>query len=141
MRAFLRLSSFDINRAFWPWLSKMARNLCIDNMRANGKRPLYLEAETLEDEATVGEDFTFEETAIRQERARAHGLLSKAIARLSPRERLILTLRDIEEWTHEEIAQLEGTSVDAVRNVAWRARRLLRSLLKEGDSAAEQDIE
>lgn len=137
LRAFLNLPNFDTRRAFWPWLSKVARNLCIDDLRSRGRHPLCYESETLDEiEPTTGEDLTFEEVVVRDDRTLARGRLSRALTGLSPRERLILMLREGEGWSHEEIAQFEGSSVNAVRNVAWRARRLIRFLLLEEDRGA-----
>jgi RNA polymerase sigma-70 factor (ECF subfamily) len=55
--------------------------------------------------------------------------LYEAIARLAPKERLVLTLLELEERTLQEVAQLTGWSVGNVKVRAFRARASLAKLL------------
>ena len=56
----------------------------------------------------------------------------RAVGRLEPRRRLTLLLREVEELSYEEIAEMTGVPVGTVRSRLARARDDLRSLL--GDS-------
>jgi RNA polymerase sigma-70 factor (ECF subfamily) len=53
------------------------------------------------------------------------------LARLSERDRLVLTLLHLEGCSVEEIAAATGWSSSLVKVQAWRARRRLRALLEE----------
>jgi RNA polymerase sigma-70 factor (ECF subfamily) len=54
-----------------------------------------------------------------------------AVARLEPNRRLALLLREVEELSYEEIADMTGVPVGTVRSRLARAREELRQLLGE----------
>jgi RNA polymerase sigma-70 factor (ECF subfamily) len=55
--------------------------------------------------------------------------LSKALAQLSPEQRQVVVLADIEEYSYQEIADIMGCSIGTVRSRLHRARALLRRLV------------
>ena len=60
---------------------------------------------------------------------RARELLAWAMAQLTPDERLILTLCELEERPMKEVAQLTGWSEGNVKIRAFRARNSLKEIL------------
>ncbi len=52
-----------------------------------------------------------------------------AILRLPPEHQLIVQLRFLENWSHEEVAQLLGKTIDATRAMQYRALGSLRRML------------
>ena len=52
-----------------------------------------------------------------------------AVSRLEPNRRLALLLREVEELSYEEIAEMTGAPVGTVRSRLARAREELRNLL------------
>lgn len=65
--------------------------------------------------------------------------VSRAMARLKPRDRNMLWLAYANGSTHEEIAQILGLKVGSIKLMLFRARRRLAALLPE--RAAEQSPE
>jgi len=61
----------------------------------------------------------------------------KAILRLPPEQQQIIQLRFLENWSHEEVAQVLGKSADATRSMQYRAMGSLRRMLIEEDSSDE----
>lgn len=60
--------------------------------------------------------------------------VSRAMARLKPRERSMLWLAYAQGWSHEEIARAIGVKTASLKAMLWRARqRLARSLKEAGD--------
>ncbi len=55
--------------------------------------------------------------------------LSKALEQLSPEQRQVVVLADIEEYSYQEIADIMGCSIGTVRSRLHRARALLRRLV------------
>ncbi len=55
--------------------------------------------------------------------------LSRAMARLKPRERSLLWLAYAEGSSHEEIARALGLSVSSIKALLFRARKRLASLM------------
>ncbi len=55
--------------------------------------------------------------------------LNQALAQLSPVQRDVVLLADLEDWSHAEIAEKTGISVTMSRRHLSDARRRLRALL------------
>ena len=63
----------------------------------------------------------------------ARELVDRLLAELSPDDRLVLTLLDLEQRSTAEIAQLTGWSRTLVKVRAFRARRRLRVVAERLD--------
>jgi RNA polymerase sigma-70 factor (ECF subfamily) len=122
--AFLRAwSSWDRyapTRPFWPWVSTIARRLCIDQGRRHRTAQLrgpYAMARNDGEVATPEELYAANEE---YEWARA------ALEELRPDQRRVIRLRDVEGWSYDRIADHEGVTVESVRGSLRRARSRLR---------------
>ena len=69
-----------------------------------------------------------EEVILRKERAR---IVRQAIETLPPEYRMVLVLRDLEGLSNDEVAEVLGTTVPAVKARLHRARLALRGRLEE----------
>jgi RNA polymerase sigma-70 factor, ECF subfamily len=67
--------------------------------------------------------------------AEAAELVHAALAQLSPRDRLVVTLLHLEEHSVREVAELTGWSRSMVKVQAWRARKKLEKLLSGGEES------
>jgi RNA polymerase sigma-70 factor, ECF subfamily len=106
------------------WLYTIARRFCLKKRRRGKFAPAReesLDAHRLADPAPSPE-----QTAANQELQRA---LSRAIDGLEPGQREVLVLRDVEGLSAPEVAQILGTSVDAVKSRLHRARVAVRQVL------------
>jgi RNA polymerase sigma-70 factor (ECF subfamily) len=56
--------------------------------------------------------------------------VTRAMTRLTPRERSILWLAYAQGWTHEEIARTVGVTPASLKTLLYRARRRLATLLE-----------
>jgi RNA polymerase sigma-70 factor (ECF subfamily) len=63
------------------------------------------------------------------DRADLRASLTRALAELSPVQREVVLLSDLEDWSHAEIAERTGLSVTMSRRHLSDARRKLRALL------------
>lgn len=121
MRAWVSLDRFSMTRPFWPWLATIARRLCIDHRRRlerelvhAGCRAMWTATATApspEEVVEVGEEYRS---------------ACEALRRLKPAERRVITLRDVDGWSYEEIARIEGVTVESIRGSLKRARTSLR---------------
>jgi RNA polymerase sigma-70 factor, ECF subfamily len=59
--------------------------------------------------------------------------LEKPLARLNPRQRMIVMLADVEEKKLEEIAQLMSLPLGTVKSTLHRAREILKKELNQND--------
>jgi RNA polymerase sigma-70 factor (ECF subfamily) len=106
------------------WLSRIAHNVCIERLRAAGRRS-RLETPTSPD--------AFETVAA------GHGEderpdLAAALAAIEPRQREALLLREWRGLSYREIASVLQLSQSAVEALIHRARRALARALEEGRS-------
>src|SRR5688500_7829909 len=130
-KAFFALGEFTNRRdaSFAAWLARISFNACYDELRRRKRRP----------EGALDE-LTGDETARLRERVRGgsdaedaavtRDLASKLLARLSPEDRLVLVLLDVEGLSVAEIAELKGWTASKVKVRAHRARASLRRVLE-----------
>jgi RNA polymerase sigma-70 factor (ECF subfamily) len=133
-KAFLHLDTFQEKSRFSTWLTRIAMNEAFMLLRR--RRGVF---EVLPDspddgvrsgcEVFVDQSPNPEESCWRRERT---DLLTKAINRLGPKIRGTILLRDIEERSVEETAQILGTSISAVKARVFQGRRKLRRTLNPG---------
>jgi len=122
LRVFRNLSRFDLQKNFYTWLYQIVVNLCIDRLRKLSRdRSVDLgEIGGVADESQgppeVGEN--------RELRRRVHSTLDQ----LPPKYKAILTLRDIQGFSCEEIAQIVGCTNATVRWRLHRARKLFKAI-------------
>jgi RNA polymerase sigma-70 factor (ECF subfamily) len=127
-RAFLHLGGFQEKSRFSTWLTRIVMNQAFMLLRGR-RRVLEVVPESANDVAKSNADSFVdqspspEESCWQRERKQ---LLTKAIDRLSPITRKTILLRDIEEKSVEETAQILNTSIGAVKARVFHGRRRLR---------------
>ena len=134
VRAFSGLAGFSTGVPFEHWLSGIAVRTCYDFWRTRSREDVPVSSFTEEHDAWIDQvladesDVRFQEQARRQETTE---ILQRALQRLSPENRLVLTLVHLEGHSVREAARLSGWSVVNVKVRAHRARHALRRLLRE----------
>lgn len=116
LRACASLESLAHPDRFYPWLTKIARNLVVDHHRRNGR---LLPVRQID----LGEAPPAEEIWLERSDASAVHL---ALDRVSPRHRDILWMDASEELSYEAIAQRIGSPVSTVAPLLHRARAALK---------------
>jgi RNA polymerase sigma-70 factor (ECF subfamily) len=96
----------------------MIKNLCIDRLRVRN-REVALETDNY---LRTTEDNPY----LQLERLNTEQLLKKIIDSLPPLQKAIITMKDIDEYEVEEIAEITGTQPEAVRMNLSRARKKVR---------------
>lgn len=124
VKAWRSLRSFKLGKAsFRTWIFRVARNSLIDHFRT------YKEELELPEDAALRSPFPQpEEEIIEMEKSEQ---IAQAIQRLNPHYQEILTLRFINEMSHEEAAQVMGKSAGAVRVLQYRALKALQQQLEQ----------
>lgn len=124
LRAYRHLGKFRAEAPFAHWLAKITVSACYDFLR---KERRVREQASLDASVLEMPDRRIE-SAVAAGRARE--LLDYALRRLSPEERLIITLAGIEERPMREIAELTGWTESNVKVRAFRARQNLKRILE-----------
>lgn len=101
---------------FYPWLRTIAGNLCTDVGR---KRARVRPAPVVDTGMTDGGQ---EGIVDRVDLV----LLEQAMARLPERHRRVLEMREAEELSYDQLAELTGTTIGTVESLLWRARQGLK---------------
>lgn len=120
------LSSFRGQAALSTWLYTVARSFCAKQRRRSKFAPkpeLSLEHAQLESEQLV--DDRLQPEAALADKQRDHALHA-AIEGLSPAFKEVLVLRDMEGLPAQEVAQILGLRVEAVKSRLHRARKAAR---------------
>ena len=122
LRALDRIATFDVTRAFEPWFTRLLVNLGLDHRRKQKVR----RTEPHDPETFAGGVSPERE----MERAELKDSLGKALEALPDRQRLIVTLFEIDGHSTEEVANMLQVSQVTVRWHLHQARRTLRETLK-----------
>jgi RNA polymerase sigma-70 factor (ECF subfamily) len=120
LRAWAALDHYSTARPLWPWMATIARRLCIDQLR---RRRLEQARFRLESRLRGDHLAQPDEHVERSEEGR---VALEALRRLNPRDQRLLGLREIDGWSIEQLAALEGMTLDAVRSALKRSRISLR---------------
>ncbi len=59
-------------------------------------------------------------------------MVQKALSKLKDNYKMVLTLRDIEDFSYEVIAKMMNASIENVKIWIFRARNRLKEILTEG---------
>lgn len=116
---------------FEHWVSRVAVRTCLDALRSERRRPVAT-AEPLSPpvEAWLAR-LTGQSVAAPDDVVAARDLVGRLLGSLAPRDRLVLTLLDLEERSVAEVSRMTGWSPTLVKVRAFRARGRLRSVAAE----------
>jgi RNA polymerase sigma-70 factor (ECF subfamily) len=121
------LNQFDGRVPFEHWLSKIAMRVALDHLRREKRRQNEVGLPELGDDALDWLRCDDEKSEL-DGRAAAE-LLNLAMRELSPLDRVVITMQEIEGRSVKEICEATGASGVAVRVRALRARGKLRRAL------------
>ena len=122
------LDRWDPARPYRAWRDTVVLNRCRDRLRRLEARERALAGARSRSSA---EEESAESPSAALERGETQAILTRALARLSPREREAFVLRDLEERSTKEAALALGVGESTVRSLVTLARRRLRALLGE----------
>ena len=130
------LHNFRGESKFSTWLYSIARNVCLNRLRQTS----HAGEESLDEieERSEMPDLSIDVHRI-AETHEVQRLVNSVLAALPPEQRLLITLRDLEGLSYEEIGQVTGMTLTNVKSRLHRARMVLKdkskpylNLLREG---------
>jgi RNA polymerase sigma-70 factor (ECF subfamily) len=129
IRAWRGLSSYRGEAAFSTWIYRITVNTAFTWRARRHRHPTIDLDQVAEPELATQSEIPEQvvETADLRRRLRA------GLAGLSPALRTVVVMKDIYEWSHQEIAQALGISVAATKVRLHRAHQRLQSRLREGE--------
>lgn len=134
LQAFQRMDSFRGDSKFTTWLYAIGINLARGVLR-KARRRSFLDEQDLDRMQPVFERGMFADPVqpwsplLLTELEDRKRIVHEAIEQLPPDYRTVVTLRDIQEYSTQEVAGMLGISRGAVRVRLHRARQALRTML------------
>jgi RNA polymerase sigma-70 factor (ECF subfamily) len=122
LKAYQALPRFQGGSSFSTWLHRIAANLCLDLLRSRARRKTESWDELVEKEGE-GIARLLAAPAAPERSADDVDLVQRVLAQLSPEYRMILTLREVQGLSYEEIAAAMDCSLDSVKARLQRARK------------------
>lgn len=131
VRAYRSLERCTDRDRFGAWLFRILVNRC---RTAGGQRKRREQAFVHDDEALLGaaEEHPAERAALREE-------IERAMTQLVPEQREAFLLKYVEELSYEEMAELTGAGVSALKMRVKRAGERLRELMQEEMESARTE--
>jgi RNA polymerase sigma-70 factor (ECF subfamily) len=124
LRLLDRLGQWDARRPFATWRNAIVTNLCRDRLRSAAARR-RVEQRSAPAEAAGALPDPADAASAREVR---HALVA-CLGHLTPREREVFVLKDLEDQETAEVAEALGLTQSTVRSLLTLARRRLRGLL------------
>jgi len=135
LRAFRSLPSYRREAPFRIWILRIARHAAMDFWRRKYRRRDQafsdLDEAGLRRVETSQQEILAERRKDQDARDAAREWLDAALVRLSPDDRAVITLVELEERSMEDAARRLGCGLSAVKVRAFRARRRLKRILEE----------
>lgn len=130
-QAYRMLDSFDDSRPLAPWLFRIAHNRCIDFLR---RREVRANAEA----AIVEPDLVMPVEPSGPALGRA---VEHLVMNLPPKERACVLLKDVFDYSLEEIAELVDSTVGGVKAALHRGRARLPASAERAASRPARDAD
>jgi len=125
VQAYFKLRQYRRDSPFEHWLLRITTHKCYDHLRKRRRTAPSISVDVML--ASGYEPAAPECSAPHPDLER----LQAALGELSPKERLVITLLELEERSVQEIASLTGWSEGNVKVRAFRARAALRKIMEK----------
>ncbi|MEM9887619.1 MAG: RNA polymerase sigma factor [Bacteroidota bacterium] len=106
------------------WSVRMTRNVSIDKLRMRKQSEDVSQLVDLETDLANPEELV--------ERQDTFAMVEKAMQQLPEKQRMVMHLRDIEEYSYQEIAEQLAIPLNQVKVNLFRARKSVQALLTKG---------
>jgi RNA polymerase sigma-70 factor (ECF subfamily) len=112
------------------WVSRIAVNTCLNQIRAEKARPELREADLSEEQVAVIQNLASTTDELRPDQSFAsRELVEHLMGALKPQERLVIDLLYLQQRSVAEIRGVTGWSLALVKVRAFRARQKMKRLL------------
>jgi RNA polymerase sigma-70 factor (ECF subfamily) len=128
--AYRKLDQFDDSRPVAPWIFRIAHNRCVDFLRRKARDTAEVNVPDPESIPAAGA-VSFE----------IRPAIERLVLTLPPKERACVLLKEVFEYSLQEIADLIGSSVGAVKSALNRGRSKLSSTLPATRTSRTPDPE
>jgi len=128
LRAWRGIGRFEPRAPVSAWLYRIATNVCLWMLEQRGRAPIAVDAHLEpypEGSAAPPASLSAAPDAVVERREQIGLAFVAAMQLLPPRQRIVLVLRDVLDWSAREVAELLDVSVASVNSALQRARERL----------------
>jgi RNA polymerase sigma-70 factor (ECF subfamily) len=138
LKIYKNISRFRFECSFYTWVYRVVTNSCLDHLRRRESRPEDQAPETLSHERSESAADFFDRQAATSPAANPERntfnqeiaqRIAQALAGLTPRERMIFSMKHYQGLKLRAIGETLGTTEETVKNSLFRATRKLRAQL------------
>jgi RNA polymerase sigma-70 factor, ECF subfamily len=126
LKAYKNMDTFDENRPLYPWLYRITKNLCLNQLQTKKHKEFELPEEAL----IPG---TFHTPDRIMEEKEANEKIKQALDALKPNYREIIMLKHFHDCSYAEIADILDIPIGTVMSRLYNARTSLKRLLFKED--------
>jgi RNA polymerase sigma-70 factor (ECF subfamily) len=130
IRLYRSINTFKGQSAFSTWLYRIATNVCLDELRRRQRTP----AVSLDDPVSTADGEIEREVAdfsqlpeVLLEHKELQELVQQVLSELSEDHRTVIILRDLEDLSYEEIAEILNCQLGTIKSRLNRARAALKA--------------
>lgn len=136
IRVYRSIKKFKFKSEFSTWLFRITTNVCLSHKTRSGKKKFVsIDQQYTDDESDSGGVLELEDSSATPDEQMHHTDVSEsinnALNELSPREKMVFTLKHYEGFKIREIADTLECTDGTVKKYLFTATRKLRDLLQE----------
>jgi RNA polymerase sigma-70 factor, ECF subfamily len=132
IKVFQKLNQFSGKVPLEHWVSRVAVNTCLSQIASERVRPELRHADLSEEEQAVVENLAASSEELAPDRQLgSRQLVEHLLEMLKPAERLVIDLLYLQGRSVEEIHQITGLGVAAIKVRAFRARQKMKAQLEK----------
>lgn len=129
IRVWKHIHRYDSELKFTTWLFKIATNICYDKLRVRKRQNGMTAVDSIKIwPVDYPSAENIEASAINSELARIIVVLTD---KLTPKQRLVFTLRDLEGLEVEEVQTITGMTAEKIKSNLYLARQYIRYELEK----------
>lgn len=133
IKFYLNKDSYKSFAKFSTWIYTIAGNLAKNELKRRKRRKIYSLDNSIDDDESkklqIEDKSYFEPDRLADSNIKSK-IIQSALLKVKPVYREVVILRDVEEFSYEEIADITGLSIGTVKSRINRGRTQLQKLLK-----------
>jgi RNA polymerase sigma-70 factor (ECF subfamily) len=127
VKVWQKIHTYNGSVKFTTWVYKITMNTCLDKIRKSKRHYNVVREMDLQNDQQVE---STSNQAVRYEEKQLIEFIKNISSTLSAKQHAVFVLHDLEDFTHEEIAEIIGMSKNRVKSNLYYARKAIRHKLK-----------
>lgn len=124
IRIWLHLKDFNSEQKFSTWAYRIAVNICIDKLKKQNLKTASIDKDLIL-------NFLIEDPEIQLSNKELSGIIVALTNELSHKQKIVFTLRYLEDLDVEEIKEITGLSAEKIKSNLYLAKQTIRKKLEK----------